>query len=659
MATRRFAQVLLWLLLAAAFAAAATSRAAAGAAVEAPGGAAPLGEESRPWEYEPGRAVRRAPGYIEFVPGDGPVIVSAPHGGLLQPEELPDRRGVTDRDVATDELARLFVEEFHRETGMRPHLVINLLHRRKLDANRPAGEAAEGNPVALEAWTDFHRYIEEAKAYALERFGWGFYIDLHGHSHDHGRVELGYALSADVLRLTDEGLSRYAALSTLRPVCPASEAQGDLATLLRGTRSLGALLEARGVPSVPSPEAPAPEPGWAYFSGGYNVERHGARDGGTIHGVQIEVSREWRRNPEDLVRFARALAHALAEFLEEWFAPCRYLRLRSAETGAALSALALPAGAERVDVYLDGGLVYSGTIPEEIALSTVSLAQGRHEVAAVTYASGERVGRVEAPLLVRHFTLDILPSGVRLAGEAGSLQAVRGALEIELKPEHAHVEGAAVELRSLQPGGARAELARTGQLPLRFTLETRAFEDGAYELAARVATAGGVEATEVVTLVFDNWEVLEDELLPPVESAWFGAKARLKAVASEGEWGFAAGDPELFAGDDSRLVPEGGGIHHLVWRLPGLESVEVTLYTSTQLEGALRLQASPDGASWTSLSHAVIAEEALPGDGGWRRMVLLARAGEPSEYLRLELDPRGLAAGAVQIGRVRLTGRKG
>ena len=656
MAMRRFAQVLLWLLLAAAFAFSAVER-TAGASRGAPGAMPPPGGVPRAWSYETGRAVRSPSGYIEFIPGDAPVIVSAPHGGLLEPEEIPDRRGVTDRDTATDELARLFVDEFQRATGMRPHLVINLLHRRKLDANRPAEEAAEGNEAALEAWREFHRYIEEAKAYALERFGWGFYIDLHGHSHDHGRVELGYALSAEALRLPDQELDRRAGESTLRPVCPVRGERGGLAALLRGPRSLGTLLEARGVPSVPSGEAPAPLAGWAYFSGGYNVERYGALGGGTIHGVQIEVSRKWRTSPDGLVSFARALAGAVAEFVEESFTQCRYLRLRSAETGEVLQALALPAGAERVEVYVDGRLVHGGGVPAELTLPVAGLAQGRHEVAAVTAGSGEEAWRVEAPLVVRHFSLGLSQSGTRLTEGAGAPQAVRGQLEVELRPGHPDLGGASVELRSLQPGGAPVELARADRLPLRLALDTLAFEDGAYELVAKAVTSEGVEAAEAVTLIFDNWEVLEDEFLPPVESAWLGARSRLKAVSNSEGWQHATGDPELFAGDDSRLVPASGAVQHLVWHLPGLDSVEVTLYASTQLQGRVSLEASRDAVSWSALSYEMLA--AGEGTGPWARVEMRASAGEPFEYVRLTIDAVDLPQGAVQLGRVRLAGRRG
>ncbi len=47
--------------------------------------------------------------YIEYIAGDLPIILSAPHGGDMVPEEIPDRtQGTTVRDSRTEELAWTF-----------------------------------------------------------------------------------------------------------------------------------------------------------------------------------------------------------------------------------------------------------------------------------------------------------------------------------------------------------------------------------------------------------------------------------------------------------------------------------------------------------------------------------------------------------------------
>lgn len=610
------------------------------------------------WTYEPGRPYLSPSGYIEFVPGDAPVIVSAPHGGVLMPGEIPDRRGVTDRDVNTEELARLFAEEFYRLTGKRPHLVINLLHRKKLDANRPAKEAAEGNPIALEAWHEFHRYIEEAKAYALDRYGWGFYLDLHGHSHAHQRVELGYALSAETLRLPDEALNRYAGESTLQPVCRHPGEPPDLAGLLRGPTSLGTLLERRGVPSVPSVETPAPLDGWSFFSGGYNVRRHGALGGGTIHGVQVEVSRNWRSTPTALTRFARALAEATADFVHPVFEHCDYLRLRAEESGVLLTSIAIPKGASAVEVFLGDERFFSGDdLPEEIAVPIARLDQGFNEVAVEwTGAGGDRF-RHHSQVYVRHFNL----VGASMESESNAPATVRGALKIEVLPEHSHLDRATIELRRLHAaaGGASVELIQAERLPIRLAVETSELEDGLYELVVRAITSEGVEATESATLLIDNWEVLEDALLPPVESSWFGSRSRLKALDRTGEWEHATDFPERFDGDEDRLVAAGGDVHSLIWRLPNLHRVELTLYSQVDLEGRVLLEVSQDASTWRALPYEVEPAPFAVG-ASWRRFTLRGQTEPPqlAEYLRFTLYTEGLSKSAIQLAHVRLVARR-
>jgi hypothetical protein len=163
---------------------------------------------------------------------------------------------------------------------------------------------------------EYHSFIEAAKHAVVAEHGTGFYIDLHGHGHPIQRLELGYLLSSSTLALTDEALDAPAHEneSGIRMLSQASPA--TFAEIVRGPASLGALFEAEGFPSVPSPSAPGPD-GAPYFTGGYNTERHGSRHGGPISGVQLEANyigvRDTQANRE---RFAAALAAVLDEYLE-------------------------------------------------------------------------------------------------------------------------------------------------------------------------------------------------------------------------------------------------------------------------------------------------------------------------------------------------------
>lgn len=256
--------------------------------------------------------------YIEYQAGTLPLVIATPHGGLLKPEALPDRTyGVVDQDQNTQEMARALCEALAKKTGGSPHLVVCLLHRCKLDCNREIEEAAQGGDNAKKAWSEYQGFITRAKTRVKEQFGTGLFIDFHGQRHKEGRVELGYMIAPDKLRKADEPLNndkltiRASSIRELEQRSPATFVE-----LLRGPNSLGALLEAQGYRSVPSPSIHGPAEGEQYFRGGYNTDTHGSRQGGTFNAVQIEC-------PFDGVRDTAAnrakFIDVLSDVLPAWF----------------------------------------------------------------------------------------------------------------------------------------------------------------------------------------------------------------------------------------------------------------------------------------------------------------------------------------------------
>src|SRR3990170_4842311 len=105
--------------------------------------------------YAPGETVAGRAGYVEYHVGDLPIILSLPHAGPLRPESIPDRpQAVVDNDPFADELGA----ELSRLTGRPVHLIVNLLHRSKMDANRSRLEGARGDPLAARAWEEYHGF---------------------------------------------------------------------------------------------------------------------------------------------------------------------------------------------------------------------------------------------------------------------------------------------------------------------------------------------------------------------------------------------------------------------------------------------------------------------------------------------------------------------
>lgn len=264
-------------------------------------------------EPEPGQSYSGHRSFVEYIPGTLPFVITAPHGGTLSPDDLPDRSwGTTVRDASTDVLAYALADELEVLTGARPHLVLVHLRRTKLDANRDLDEAAQGNEEAARAWQEFHHWIRVAKTAIESEHGEGFYMDLHGQG-KHDDFELGYLLTRDDLERPDSELDEEWAVrkSSLRALAEGSS--GSFSRLIRGAGSLGALFEAEGYSAIPSPQRTAPS--GPFFSGGYNTRTHGCRDGGPICGYQLELNRVGVRDTEDnRQRFAEAHARVMSEF---------------------------------------------------------------------------------------------------------------------------------------------------------------------------------------------------------------------------------------------------------------------------------------------------------------------------------------------------------
>ncbi|WP_461412278.1 hypothetical protein [Gemmatimonas sp.] len=273
-----------------------------------------------------GQLYTDAAGFVEYTPGTAPLVLVAPHGGTLAPSGVPDRSCggcVTAADLNTQELTRAVADTFLARTGVRPHLIINRLHRRKFDGNRDRDEATGGTRALDTTWLWMHAAIDSARQRVRLASLRGLLVDVHGHGHDIPRLELGYLLSATSLRQDDASLTATAAMGASSMARLASDARqpGDRGVaLLRGPNSLGALLVARGVPAVPSPTDPAPRTGDDYFSGGYNTERHGSLNGTALDAVQVESHFAGIRDSAAARgAFAAKLVDALLVFLERHY----------------------------------------------------------------------------------------------------------------------------------------------------------------------------------------------------------------------------------------------------------------------------------------------------------------------------------------------------
>jgi hypothetical protein len=292
-----------------------------------------------PVTYVPGQSYLGRNGYVEYIAGNSPVILSAPHGGLLTPSSIPDRTAsacggsaTTVTDANTQELVRTMQARYAARFGRYPHVIISHLSRRKLDPNRLQPEAGCGNAEAAQALAEWHAYIDLAKNEVIKTHGKGWYMDMHGHGHAVPRLELGYLLTAAQLDGTDASLDASSATENRASILTLSLASPlSFSALLRGPTSLGTLYADKGFPAIPSSSDPRPS-GTDYFNGGDNTRRHacgseagplGGTTGGFICGVQIEANFAGvRDNAANRERFAEVTAQVLEQYLRvHWGLP--------------------------------------------------------------------------------------------------------------------------------------------------------------------------------------------------------------------------------------------------------------------------------------------------------------------------------------------------
>ena len=269
--------------------------------------------------YTPGEDYRGLNNYTEYIAGNLPLIITAPHGGTDSASALPNRTyGTTSTDSNTSELSRAIRTACFNRFGRWPHVIICRVPRTKIDCNREIVEGAQGVAATEAVWNEYHNLIRMAKEAVTSSHGRGLLIDVHGHGHTLQRIELGYNLTTSTLNQSSFTTADKNS-SCIREL--ANRTRVTFQELLRGSLSLGTFLTTRGYPSIPS--LTDPNPGKTngtdndYFSGGYTVEIHGTMspNTGTINAIQMECNFTGvRDSSESRAAFAAELVSALEEY---------------------------------------------------------------------------------------------------------------------------------------------------------------------------------------------------------------------------------------------------------------------------------------------------------------------------------------------------------
>jgi hypothetical protein len=235
--------------------------------------------------------------YIDNQVGDLPIILSAPHGGVLDLPDTPERKGegmktgssgfFTGRDTGTEELTQMISAAIYQRFGRRPYVVASTVHRKYLDPNRPADIAYENSKAKL-VYEHYHKLMAQYCSDVTNRFQGGVVLDIHGQGSKRDTVFRGTKNGQTVTGLRNQF--------------------GDLA--FSGPKSLFGLLQSRGWNVHP---ANLPEKEQAGFTGGYIVQSYGSHKASPIDAYQLEFGAEYRVASRR-GQTAKVLADALAEY---------------------------------------------------------------------------------------------------------------------------------------------------------------------------------------------------------------------------------------------------------------------------------------------------------------------------------------------------------
>ncbi len=126
--------------------------------------------------------------YVEFQKGTIPLIISVPHGGTLECENIPKRlQGILGTDGRTIEIAKMLIERIKMKFKKQnlenriPSYVISQVRRSKIDLNREKTKAyIQSSGIAKEIYTIYHKKIKEYVMDNLKLFARSLLIDIHG-----------------------------------------------------------------------------------------------------------------------------------------------------------------------------------------------------------------------------------------------------------------------------------------------------------------------------------------------------------------------------------------------------------------------------------------------------------------------------------------------
>jgi hypothetical protein len=252
--------------------------------------------------------------FTEMQLGNMPLIISAPHGGSIAPDSIPDRNclnAINTTDLNTIELLFAIDSVSKKDFGIQPYFVVTHLKRIKLDQNRDFPEASCNNNQVFPFWKNYHESIDTLIKLIVAKYKQCLFIDLHGHGHTKQRLELGYLVNGNALRNPSTIIPSQTSMFHLLQQNNSITVQ----QLLTGPNAFGTLIAAKNFPAVPAAQIPAPTVVDDYLDGGFNTERFTGAAYPKVFGWQVECNNTGvRDNKTNRAIFAKAFMQSIMQF---------------------------------------------------------------------------------------------------------------------------------------------------------------------------------------------------------------------------------------------------------------------------------------------------------------------------------------------------------
>lgn len=263
--------------------------------------------------------------------------------------------------------------------------------------------------------------------------------------------------------------------------------------------------------------------------------------------------------------------------------------------------------------------------------------------------------------LAKYITHENYPDFPAYIVEIPSMTArtrISGALPVDMKSLHLDME---LGLQKVIVDIDGSVIYSGSSLPPKghVVIDTFTLRDGHHTLNVRTVHEQTGEHDQTWYFEVRNYWVLHQNMMPPVVSGgWFGDVDYLQTLERSDGWGYDTENKDLFFGDPHRLKRMTDGEEFLIWETPRFKSLEMTLYTDSDIpvQNGLTVSVSSTGSDWITLPYKVEAQGKERVDG-WSKVTIVAVAEKDliPQYVRITLQ-RSLEKDSIQIGDIVLTG---